>query len=151
MAKISDLVTELALPIAEEAGCTIWDVEYIKEAGEWYLRVYIDKVEGVGIGDCEAVARPLSDVLDQSDPIEGSYTLEISSAGADRVLKKAEHFEQFVGKLIEVKLYRARDGAKELTGELVAYNDGDVTMTLPEGDVTLEKKDMAQVRLHVTF
>ena len=86
MAKVTDLVARLAQPLAEAAGCSLWDVEYVKEAGTWYLRIYIDKETGVSIDDCEAVSRPLSDALDEADPIEGSYTLEVSSAGADRVL-----------------------------------------------------------------
>ena len=97
MAKVTDLVARLAQPLAEAAGCSLWDVEYVKEAGTWYLRIYIDKETGVSIDDCEAVSRPLSDALDEADPIEGSYTLEVSSAGADRVLKKPEHFQRFCG------------------------------------------------------
>ena len=81
MAKVTDLVAQLAQPLAEAAGCSLWDVEYVKEAGTWYLRIYIDKETGVSIDDCEAVSRPLSDALDEADPIEGSYTLEVSSAG----------------------------------------------------------------------
>ena len=151
MAKVTDLVAQLAQPLAEAAGCSLWDVEYVKEAGTWYLRIYIDKEGGVSNNDCEAVSRPLSDALDEADPIEGSYTLEVSSAGADRVLKKPEHFAQFTGSEVDVKLYRAREGRKELTGVLKGYDNGNVTVELPGGDVTLEKKDVAQVRLHVSF
>ena len=151
MAKVTELTAGLAAPIVEAAGCTLWDVEYVKEAGEWFLRVYIDKEGGVSINDCEAVSRPLSDALDEADPIEGSYTLEVSSAGADRVLKKPEHFAAFLGSEVDVKLYRAREGRKELTGVLRGYDNGDVTVELPGGDATLEKKDVAQVRLHVSF
>ena len=151
MAKVTELTAGLAAPIVEAAGCSLWDVEYVKEAGEWFLRIYIDKEGGVSINDCEAVSRPLSDALDEADPIEGSYTLEVSSAGADRVLKKPEHFAQFTGSEVDVKLYRAREGRKELTGVLKCYDNGNVTVELPGGDVTLEKKDVAQVRLHVSF
>lgn len=151
MSKVTEIAAKLANPIAEEIGCTIWDVEYLKEAGEWFLRVFIDKQGGVAIGDCEALSRPLSDALDESDPIEGSYTLEVSSAGADRVLKKPAHFQQFLGSLVDVKLYRAREGSKALTGTLAGYADGDVTLTAPQGEVVLEKKDVAQVRLHIVF
>lgn len=150
MAKVTELTAGLARPIVEANGCTLWDVEYVKEAGAWYLRVYIDREGGVSINDCEAVARPLSDALDEADPIEGSYTLEVSSAGADRALKKPEQFRQFFGAEVDVKLYRAREGQKELTGVLRDYADGDVTVETPEGALTLEKKDVAQVRLHVT-
>ena len=151
MAKVTELTAGLAAPIVEAAGCSLWDVEYVKEAGEWFLRIYIDKEGGVSINDCEAVSRPLSDALDEADPIEGSYTLEVSSAGADRVLKEPEHFAQFTGSEVDVKLYRAREGRKELTGVLKGYDNGNVTVELPGGDVTLEKKDVAQVRLHVSF
>ncbi len=151
MAKVTELTADLARPIIEANGCTLWDVEYVKEAGSWYLRVYIDKEGGVSINDCEAVSRPLSDALDEADPIEGGYTLEVSSAGADRVLKKPEHFAQFIGSEVDVKLYRAREGRKELTGTLKGHAAGDVTLELAGSEVLLEKKDVAQVRLHVTF
>ena len=84
MSKITDIVTELARPVVQQAGCELWDVEYVKEAGQWFLRVYIDKDGGVSIDDCEAVSRALDPVLDERDPIETSYTFEVSSAGAER-------------------------------------------------------------------
>ncbi len=149
MAKVTDIVESLARPIVEEKGCTLWDVEYVKEAGVWYLRLYIDKEGGVSIDDCEAVSRPVSDILDEHDPIEGSYTFEVSSAGADRALKKPEHFAAFVGSEVEVKLYRAQEGRKDWVGALEGYSDGDVTITAPAGSVTFLKKDVAQVRLYV--
>lgn len=147
MAKVTDVVAELAKPFVEQAGCTLWDVEYVKEAGEWFLRVYLDKEGGVGIDDCEAVSRPLSDALDEADPIAGSYTFEVSSAGLDRALKRPEHFERSMGQQVDVKLYRPVDGSKEFTGALAGYDNGDVTVD----DRTFLKKDVAQVRLHVTF
>ena len=149
MAKVTDIVEALARPIAEEKGCTLWDVEYVKEAGVWYLRLYIEKPGGVSIDDCEAVSLPVSEALDQADPIEGSYTFEVSSAGADRTLKKPEHFAAFVGSEVEVKLYRAQDGRKDWVGVLEAYSQGDVTIAAPAGSVTFAKKDVAQVRLYV--
>lgn len=147
MAKVTDVVANLAAPIVEQAGCTLWDVEYVKEAGEWFLRVYIDREGGVDITHCEAVSRPLSDLLDEADPIQNSYTFEVSSAGLDRVLRKAEHYEACKGQLVDVKLYRPLNGRKEYTGTLNGFADGDVTVD----DQTFEKKDVAQVRLHVTF
>lgn len=148
MAKVTDVVAQLALPIVEQAGCTLWDVEYVKEAGEWFLRVYIDKEGGVDINDCEAVSRPLSDLLDEADPIQGSYTFEVSSAGLDRPLKRPEHFTACAGQQVDVRFYRPVDGRKEYTGALVGC-DGDGNVTVD--DKTFEKKDVAQVRLHVTF
>ena len=149
MAKVTELVRALAQPIAAENGCSIWDVEYVREAGTWFLRVYLDKEGGVNIDDCEAVSRPLSDALDEADPIEGSYTLEVSSAGMDRVLRHPEHFDTFLGAEVEVRLYRPVEGRKDHVGLLKAYDNGDVTVTLPSGDVTFPKKDVAQVRLYV--
>ena len=149
MAKVTDTVAALARPIAEQAGCALWDVEYVKEAGTWFLRVYIDKEGGVSINDCEAVSRPLSDLLDEADPIQGSYTFEVSSAGADRALKKPGHFAQFQGSEVEVKLYRPRDGRKELVGVLKGYEDGAVTLEADGEETVLTKQEIAQVRLYL--
>ena len=151
MAKVTDAVSRLARPFAEAAGCSLWDVEYVKEAGTWFLRVYIDKEAGVSIDDCEAVSRPLSDALDEADPIEGSYVLEVSSAGADRPLKRPEHFARFMGSPVEVRLYRALDGRKEHVGVLSGWEDGNVTIQTDGESRTFQKKDVAQVRLYVTF
>ena len=151
MAKVTDITAALARPIIEQNGCTLLDVEYVKEAGEWFLRVYIDKDGGVDINDCEAVSRPLSDALDEADPIEGSYTLEVSSAGLDRVLKRPEHFAAFLGSQVDVRLYRPLEGRKDHSGLLKGYENGDVTVELPGGAVTFPKKDVAQVRLAVSF
>ena len=147
MATVTEAVAALAAPIVEQAGCTLWDVEYVKEAGEWFLRVYIDREGGVDITHCEAVSRPLSDLLDEVDPIQNSYTFEVSSAGLDRVLRKPEHYEACKGQLVDVKLYRPMEGRKEYTGTLNGFVDGNVTVD----DKTFEKKDVAQVRLHVSF
>ena len=151
MSKLTDLVAELALPDVAENGCTLWDVEYVKEAGDWYLRLYIDKEGGVNITDCEAISRAVSDKLDEADPIEGSYTFEVSSAGADRVLKKPEHFAQFQGQEVEVKLYRPRDGRKDFVGALQSWQDGDVTLDVGGEPMTFEKKEIALVRLYPRF
>ena len=147
MAKVTDVVATLAAPVVEENDCTLWDVEYVKEAGQWFLRLYIDKVEGVSINDCEAISRRVSDLLDEADPIEGSYTFEVSSAGLERALKKPEHFVSCMGQAVDVKLYRARDGQKEFTGVLEGYDNGDVTVA----GVTFPTADVAVVKLHVTF
>ena len=151
MAKVTDAVAALALPVVEGAGCSLWDVEYVKEAGTWFLRVYIDKEGGVSIDDCEAVSRPLSDLLDEADPIEGSYTFEVSSAGADRPLKKPEHFARFQGAEVEVKLYRPREGRKEFAGRLGPCSDGQVVLELEGGEAVFAKQEIALVRLHPVF
>ena len=151
MAKVTEVAAGLALPIVEQNGCTLWDVEYVKEAGDWYLRLYIDKEGGVSIDDCEAVSRAVSDALDAADPIEGSYIFEVSSAGADRPLKKPEHFAAMMGREVEVRLYRAREGRKEFPGVLSGYEDGAVTIDCSGQQLRFEKPDVAQVRLYVRF
>ena len=147
MAKVTDVVAALALPVVEQAGCELWDVEYVREAGAWFLRLYIDKEGGVDILDCERVSRAVSELLDEADPIEGSYTFEVSSAGLDRVLRTPAHFAQCMGRKVDVKLYHPVDGRKGTAGMLTGYEDGAV---LVDG-VRFEKKDVAQVRLHVEF
>lgn len=153
MKKITELTAELAAPIIAEAGCTLWDVEYVKEAGGWFLRVLLDKEGGVDILDCENVSRKLSDLLDEVDPIEGSYTLEVGSAGAERALKRPGDYEKFMGSPVTVKLYRNRDGRKEFAGTLKAYDPatGAATVTVGETDMVFEKADTALVRLRVEF
>lgn len=151
MSKITDLTAQLARPVAEANGCTLWDVEYVKEAGSWYLRVYIDKETGVSIDDCEAVSRVVSDLLDEADPIQDPYTFEVSSAGADRALKKPEHFQAFLGAQVDVKFYQARNGQKTCTGILTGYQDEAITLTTGEETVTIPMGQVALVRLHVAF
>ncbi len=149
MAKVTDVVSQLALPAVEAAGCSLWDVEYVKEAGVWYLRLYIDKPGGVSIDDCEAVSRPVSDLLDEADPIQGSYTFEVSSAGADRALRRPEHFAQCLGQEVELRLYRPFQGKKDWVGTLDGFADDVITVTAPSGALSFEKKDVAQIRLYV--
>ena len=153
MSKITDLTAQLARPVVEANGCSLWDVEYVKEAGSWYLRVYIDKETGVSIDDCEAVSRVLSDLLDEADPIEGSYTLEIGSAGAERVLKRPADFQRYLNSPVLVKLYKPVDGRKEFPGTLTAYNEanGSLTVDLNGTAYTFGKKDVALCRLRVEF
>lgn len=147
MSKISDKVEALARPVVEEEGCKLWSVEYIKEAGTWYLRIFIDKDGGVGIADCEAISRRLDPILDEADPIPERYVFEVGSAGAERELKRTSDFEQFIGSDVEVKLYQPYEGRKTLVGTLEEYNDGNITVS----GVELKKEQIAQVRLHVTI
>ena len=153
MKKITELTAELAAPAIAEQGCTLWDVEYVKEAGTWYLRLYLDKEGGVDILDCEEISRKVSDLLDEADPIEGSYTLEVGSAGAERTLKRPADFQRFLGSPVLVKLYRAREGRKEFAGHLKAYDEatGDVTVTVGKQEQVFPKKETALVRLRVEF
>ena len=149
MSKITDKVTALAKPVVEEEGCTLWDVEYVREAGNWYLRVYIDKEGGVDIMDCERISRRLDPILDEADPIPDSYTFEVGSAGIERELKRPSDFARFIGSNVEVKLYKALDGRKVFTGKLVSYEDGDVTIAIAEQHRTFEKALVASVHLSI--
>ena len=147
MAKVTDTVAQLALPFVESAGCSLWDVEYVKEAGEWFLRIYIDKEGGVSIEDCEAVSRPLSDKLDEADPIEGSYTFEVSSAGADRVLKKPEHFARFAGETAVVKTAAPLDGRSAFTGTIAGVADGVVELDVDGTAFRIPVSDIKRAHL----
>lgn len=152
MKKVTDIVWELAEPVARENGCELWDVEYVREAGQWYLRLYLDKEGGVDILDCEAVSRTVSDLLDEVDPIEGSYMFEVSSAGAERQLKRPSDFQRFMGEAVLVKTYKNRDGRKEFAGHLAGYEDGAVLLDMGGAEpVRLEKSEVALVRLRVEF
>ena len=151
MKKITDVVWELAEPVVREHGCQLWDVEYVREAGQWYLRLYLDKDGGVDILDCEAVSRKVSDLLDQADPIEGSYTFEVSSAGAERPLKRPSDFERFLGSPVLVKTYKPKDGRKEFAGTLAGYDNGAVLLDMGGETVRFEKNETALVRLRVEF
>lgn len=149
MSKVTETVTALAAPIAAELGLELWDVEYVREAGQWFLRVYIDKDGGVSISDCEALSRALDPVLDEADPISDSYVFEVSSAGAERELKRPGDFERFMGSSVEVRLYKPVDGSKSFVGTLSGYSGGNVSLTAAGKTLTFEKSQIAQVRLRV--
>ena len=150
MNRIAQQVWDLAAPLAGDLGLELWDVTYTKEAGQWYLRVYIDKDGGVGINDCEAFSRAFDPILDEADPIAGSYVFEVSSAGAERELKRPSDFEKFLGSRVEVKLYKAIDGSKTYTGTLTGYSaDGAVSIDTPAGPRSFEKAAVASVHLRV--
>lgn len=151
MKKVTELVAELATPVCAENGCELWDVEYVREAGQWYLRLYLDKDGGVDILDCEAVSRKVGDLLDETDPIEGSYVFEVSSAGAERPLKRPSDFERFMGQAVLVKTYKNRDGRKEFAGTLAGYEDGAVLLEMAGQMLRFEKAEIALVRLRVEF
>ena len=141
----------LLAPIVEEMGFELVDVEYVKEAGNWYLRGYIDKPGGITVNDCEAVSRIFSDRLDEKDFIEDSYIMEISSPGLDRPLKKEKDFVRSMGKLVEVRTYRPVDKQKEFCGILTAYDNNSVTITEDGAERTFEKKEIALIRLAIEF
>ncbi len=150
MSKVVDIVTQLSRPVVEAQGCELWDVEFVREAGEWFLRVYIDKEGGVSIDDCEAVSRALDPLLDEADPIEPSYNFEVSSAGVERQLKRPSDFQRFMGSFVQVNLYRAVSGAKEHLGYLRAHGPEGVTIETKNGQtLAFEPQQVASVRLRM--
>ena len=149
--KITDQVAAFAQPIVEAHGCSLWDVEYVREGSDYILRLYIDKEGGVDISDCEAVSRSVDPILDEQDPIPGSYQFEVCSAGLERPLKRPGDFIRFLGSPVTVKLYRPHNGLKELPGILRGYEDGKVTIEAGKETITFEKSQVALVRLRVEF
>ena len=148
MEKVTDLTARLAAPIVEEQGCSLWDVEYVKEAGTWYLRVLIDKEGGVDILDCENISRALSDLLDEADPIDQSYYLEVGSPGLGRKLTRPEHYEAVQGQKVSVRLYRANEnGVKEFSGLLTSREGNTITLEGPAGPMQFELSAVSTVRL----
>ncbi len=142
---------ELLKPIAAEMNVEIYDVDFAKEAGEYYLRAFIDKEGGVNIGDCEAVSRKLSDALDKEDFIDEAYILEVSSPGLGRTLKKDRHFAKSIGEEVEVKLFKPIDKVKEFTGILKGFDADSVTIEINGEDKSFERSGIAKIRLTFDF
>ena len=142
---------ELLLPITKAHNVEIYDVEFVKEGSEWYLRVYIDKPGGVTIDDCEAVSRALSEELDREDFIEESYTLEVSSPGLGRTLKKDRHLEKSIGENVDVKTYKPIQNSKEISGVLKAFDDKTVTLEVENNQISINRADIAVIRLSFDF
>ncbi|MEL4106514.1 ribosome maturation factor RimP [Oscillospiraceae bacterium WX1] len=150
MKKVTDKVAALAEPVVRQFGCELWDVEYVKEAGYWYLRVYIDRDGGATLDDCENISRALDPLLDEHDPVPDSYTFEVSSAGAERALRRPSDFARFQGHLVEVKLYKAQGGRKEFVGTLVDGTGDTVDIKIADTLHQLPKSEVANVRLRIS-
>ena len=138
-------------PIVERLGVDIYDVEYVKEGSDWYLRVYIDKPEGVNINDCVEVNRAFSDALDEEDFIEESYILEVSSPGLGRTLKKDRHLQHSIGEEVEIKTYKPIDKVKEFSGVLKSFDSENLTIENEEGERTFARSEIAVIRLALDF
>ena len=153
--KVSDAVYALALPLAQENGYTVYEVEYKKEGADMVLRVVLDTVtddgEPVSISACENVSRALSDILDKNDPVPGAYMLEVTSPGLDRSLKKEEDFSRFAGKEVEIGLYKAVNGSKLLTGVLSGLKNANVVISDGSREISIPREDTSFVRLAVKF
>ena len=152
MSKAEETLIRLAEPVCRDCGTYVYDAEYKKEGGSYYLRLYIDKDGGVGIDDCEKVSRAIDPILDENDPIEEAYYLSVSSIGIDRPLKKDRDFERNMGKKLQVKLYAPINKKKELLGVLTGYDGESFTISVEKtGEVTIKRKDAALIRPWIDF
>ena len=144
---------ELITPILDEMGFELYDVEYVKEGADYYLRAYIDKEGGITIDDCVDVSRRMNDLLDAEPQIGGDdgYIFEVSSPGLGRVLKKDKHFEKAIGEDVDIKTYKPVNGAKEFTGTLKAFDKDTITIEFEDGTEVVSRADVAQVRLSIDF
>ncbi len=141
------VVWEMAEPLAQELGLSIWDVRFLKEGADWYLRIFIDKEGGVSIDDCVDMTHAINKPLDESDPIEQAYFLEVSSPGVERDLVRDEHFSAYVGEKIKVKMIRPVEGKREFSGILEDYNDGNITIRMSdESGFTFTKKEASWIK-----
>ena len=142
---IAASVRELIEPTVTSLGYMLWDVEYVKEGADMILRITIDSHEGIGIEDCEKVSRAIDPIIDEADPIEVSYRLEVSSPGVERVLTRPEHFDACMGDVVDVRLYAPLDGRKQLTGTLSAADRDSITVTENGSDTVLPRSAVAKV------
>lgn len=146
------IVGDLVKPIADNLNITIWDVQFEKEGGEWVLRIIIDKPEGITHDDCEAISRPLDKLLDEVDPIDQSYSLEVSSAGVERTLTREWHYEKCKDSDILIKLIRPYQEKREFIGKLIELKENTVYINTEQDEVlSFSKTDIAYVRLYFTF
>lgn len=145
--KILEICTGLAEEVAARQGVEVVDVEYVKERGEYYLRIFIDKPEGVGLDDCQAFSEEIGDLLDDVDPIPGSYSLEISSPGVERPLKKERDFERFAGRLAAIRTYAPQDGRRNWKGVLQGLQDGCVVIEVEGRQVAIPVEAIAKAHL----
>lgn len=142
------VIHEIAEPIAEKLGLSIWDIKFLKEGSQWYLRVFIDKDGGISIDDCEAMSRALDEPLDELDPISQSYCLEVCSPGIERELVTDEHFECFKGHTVRLKLIRPNEtGKREFIGELLEIENEEVVLKMEEEINKFKRKEIANVKL----
>lgn len=149
---VAGVVRELVTPIAEEMGFFIWDVEFVKEGADKYLRITLDNEEGININDCESFHRAIDPVLDEADPISESYILEVSSPGIERELKYPEHIEACEGWDVEVRLYAPRNGTKQFRGVLIGYDEEDnIAVEIGEEKVTFKPEEIAKIATYYDF
>lgn len=148
---IESKTEQILVPILDEFGFDLWDVEYVKEGSEYYLRAYIDKEGGITIDDCVDVSRKLSDKLDEEDFVDGEYILEVSSPGLGRTLKKDRDYEKSIDREVDIKLYKAVDKVKEFEGILKSFDKDSITFEIDGHEKQFLKSELASVKLHVDF
>lgn len=148
---IASTVAELLTPTISELGYEVWDVEYVKEGSEYYLRITIDNDKGIDIEDCEKVHRAIDPLLDEADPIEDAYHLEVSSPGIERELKYDWHFDVFMGETVEIKLFAPINGAKSALGVLTAYSDDAIVLTVGENEISYPREKISKISLYFDF
>ena len=150
---IAARVGDIILPVVSELGYDIWDVEYVKEGADWHLRVTIDSPDGIDINDCEKVHRAIDPVLDEADPIEDAYYLDVSSPGLEREIRTEKHYLACIGEKVEVKLFTAHDGMKSFVGRLVKYSESDENVTVEVGskEITVSKKQISKCNIYFDF
>lgn len=147
MANSAEKVYELIKDAVEAEGARLWDVRFLKEGASWYLRVFIDKPEGISIDDCTNVSHAIDPIIDEADPIDVSYYLEVCSPGIERELTRSRHYEESLGKQVRLKLYRAYDGKKEITGTLEGVTEENITLVTDGNAVTVERKNISKANL----
>ena len=150
--KLEQKIIDLASPVAQENGCYIYDVEYVREGKSRTLRIFADKEEGgISLDECEAISRRMSDLLDECDPIRENYMLEVSSPGIERRLRTPEHFEKYTGRTVDIGLYKAIDGEKTVSGILCGFEDGKITFETQSGEMSIMQSETTVVKLHFDF
>ncbi len=147
MAGIADKVWTLVEEAVLSQGVELWDVRFVKEGASYYLRIFIDSEKGINIDDCTNVSHAVDPILDEADPIDKSYYLEVCSPGLERELTRPEHFEKMMGKEVTARLYKAQNGTKEIKGELALYENGNITLNVNGEAVNLKKGDVSSVHL----
>lgn len=147
MANSAERVYELIKDAVEAEGVRLWDVRFLKEGASWYLRVFIDKPEGISIDDCTNISHAIDPIIDEADPIDVSYYLEVCSPGIERELTRSRHYEESLGKQVRLKLYRAYDGKKEITGTLEDVTEENVTLVTEGNALTVERKNISKANL----
>ena len=143
---IAGTVRDLVSPVADELGYMLWDVEYLKEGADMILRITIDKPEGIGIEDCERVSRAIDPILEEANPIEGFYYLEVSSPGVERELRTDEHIEASIGEKVEIKLFAPKNGIRSIVGILSSFEDGKISLSTDAETFVFERNEISKIK-----